>query len=61
MAVHPQEEGGGGTPRLDPPPRALQTKVTRMGENNNIYNAENLLGPFSMHSFFGPRPPLRPV
>ena len=36
------------------PPR--QTKVTIVGKNDT-YNRENLIGPFAVHQFVGPRPP----
>ena len=38
------------------PPAPLQTKVTVVGKSE-IYNRENLVGPFLVHTFFSPRPP----
>ena len=53
----PQGRGGGEVP---PPPRTpsppLQTKVTTEGKNE-IYDRENLVGPFLVHKILGPRPP----
>ena len=37
----------------------LQTKVTIVGKNE-IYNRENLVGPFLVHKLLGPRHPLPP-
>ena len=48
--------------RVPPSPRPphLQTKVTRVGQSE-IYNSENLIGPFLVHKLSGPRPsPLPP-
>ena len=42
--------------RSHPPPK---TKVTFVGKNE-IYNQENLIGPFLVHKLLGPRPPLAP-
>ena len=38
------------------PPPPLQTKVTIVGKNE-IYNRENLVGPFLVHKRLGPRSP----
>ena len=58
MAVHRRRRGG--DPPLDPPPPP-QTKVTIAGKNE-IYNRENLVGPFFGTQTFGsqtpPPPPL---
>ena len=43
---------------LGPAPR-LQTKMTIVG-NNEIYNWENLSGPFMVYKLLGPGPPLPP-
>ena len=43
MAVHLRRKG------------ALQTEVTIVGKNE-IYNTENLVGPFWVDNFFGSRP-----
>ena len=37
-------------------PPSPQTKVTIVGRNET-YNRENLIGPFLVHNFLGPRPP----
>ena len=47
--------GGGYSAPLDPPP-PLQTKVIIVGQNE-ICHQENLVGPFLVHKFLGPRPP----
>ena len=49
--------GGGIPPSLDPPP---PTKVTVVGKNE-IYNRQNLVGPFLVHKFLGPDPPPIPL
>ena len=41
----------------EPPSPPLQTKVTIVGKNE-IYNQENLVGPFLVHKILGPSPPL---
>ena len=38
------------------PPSPLQTKATIVGKNE-VYNRENLVGPFLVHKLLGPRPP----
>ena len=45
----PYTIGGGGVP--------AQTKVTIV-RKNGIYSRENLVGPFLVHKFLGPRSPL---
>ena len=45
--------------RRSPPPPPHKTKVTPVGKNE-IYNAENLIGPFLVHKLSGPRPPSPP-
>ena len=47
--------GGGGTP---PPPDAPPHQSDR--GKNEIYNRENLIGPFLVHKILGPSPPLPP-
>ena len=39
-----------------PPPTPPQTKVTMVGKNE-IYNRENLVGPFFIHKLWVPNPP----
>ena len=52
VILEPSEEGG-----LTPPgPPAPQTKGAIVG-SNKIYNRENLVGPFWVHTLLGPRPP----
>ena len=52
MAVHHRRRGV--NPSLDPPPP--QTKATIVGKNE-IYNRENLIGPFLVQQLLGLRPP----
>ena len=51
MAVHHRRRGGAPLNPLPP-----QTKVTIVGKNE-IYNWENLVGPFLVRKLLGPRPP----
>ena len=51
--------GEGGLPPPGRPPPPPQTKVTIVA-NNEIWNREDLVGPFSVHKRFGPRPPPPP-
>ena len=53
----PYTTGGGGVP--PPPPWTLQNKVTIVGKSE-IYNRENVVGPFLVHKLLGPIPPLPP-
>ena len=57
LSQWPYTVGGGGVPLPGPPPP--QTKVTIVGKNE-IYNWENLIGPFLVHKLLGPRPPPSP-
>ena len=70
--VQPLGGGGGGLRSSDAPRPRLnffaarrrvippsQTKVTIVGKNE-IYDWENLVGPFLVHKLLGSRPPLRP-
>ena len=52
----PLEEGGGegGCPPFCPLPPPDQSDHNG---NNEMYDQENLVGPFLIHNFLGPRPP----
>ena len=55
---HPTEchTGGGGAPPKPPPPPLPRPKAPSW-EKNEIYNNENVVGPFLVHNLFGALPP----
>ena len=55
-AVQGCRGGGGRTATVHPKPPPPPTKVTIVGKKE-LYNRENLIGPFWVHELLGPRPP----